>query len=134
MTQPAAAGVRSPRYGGWYGLESYRVNERIAGLTHHHFRDTAGILAQAIRPGQERLVVGGHADTIPQFLATFPPDLRDRFAGSFLADTSTMTPARVRALAAPIIRDWAQKSGSSWSPGSGRSRPAVSPQPAWWHA
>jgi len=23
-----------------------------------------------------------------------PPDLRDRFAGSFVADTSTMTPAR----------------------------------------
>ena len=36
VTQPAAAGVRSPRYGGWYGLESYRVNERIAELTHHH--------------------------------------------------------------------------------------------------
>jgi len=55
--------------------------------------------------------VGGHADTIPQFLATLPPDLRDRFTGSFLADTSTMTPARVQALAAPIIRDWVQKSG-----------------------
>jgi hypothetical protein len=111
VTEPAAAGVRSPRYGGWSGLESHRVNERIAELTHHHFHDTAAILAQAIRPGPERLVVGGHADTIPQFLATLPPDLRDRFAGSFLADTSAMTPARVRALAAPIIRDWVQKSG-----------------------
>jgi Bacterial archaeo-eukaryotic release factor family 10 len=111
VAQPAAAGVRSPRYGGWYGLESHRVNERIAELTHHHFHDIAGILAQAIRPGQERLVVGGHADTIPQFLATLPPDLRDRFAGSFVADTSTMTPARARALASPIIRNWVEKSG-----------------------
>jgi len=111
VTRPAAAGVRSPRYGGWYGLESYRVNERIAEFTHHHFRGTAGILAQAIRPGQERFVVGGHADTIPQFLALLPPDLRDRFAGSFVVDTSTMTPARVRALADPIIRDWVEKSG-----------------------
>ena len=111
VTQPVAAGVRSPRYGGWSGLESYRVNERIAELTHHHFHDTAGILAQAIRPGQERLVVGGHADTIPQFLALLQPDLRDRFAGSFLADTSAMTPARVRMLADPIVRDWVEKSG-----------------------
>ena len=111
VTQPAAAGVRGPRYGGWYGLESHRVNERIAELTHHHFHDIADILAQAIRPGQERLVVGGHADTIPQFLAILPPDLRDRFAGSFVADTSTMTPARARAPASPIIRNWVEKSG-----------------------
>jgi hypothetical protein len=110
VTEPAAAGLRSPRYGGWYGLESYRVNERIAELAHRHFRDIADILAQAIRPGQERLVVGGHAETIPQFLAILPPDLRDRFAGSFVADTSGLTPAQVRALASPIIRNWVEKS------------------------
>ena len=101
----------SSRYGGWYGLQSHRINERIAGLTHHHVHDVVEILAQAIRPGQERLVVGGHADTIPQFLAMLPPDLRDRFAGSFVADTSTMTAARARALASPIIRNWVEKSG-----------------------
>jgi peptide subunit release factor 1 (eRF1) len=111
VTQSAAAGVRSPRYGGWSGLESHRINERIAELTHHHFHDIAGILAQVIRPGQERLVVGGHADTIPQFLAMLPSDLRDRFAGSFVADTSALTPARARALASPIIRNWVEKSG-----------------------
>ncbi len=110
VTQPTAAGVRSPRYGGWYGLESHRINERIAELAHHHFRDIASVLAQAIRPGQEWLVVGGHADTIPQFLAILPPDLRDRFVGSFVADTSTMTPARARALASPIITNWVEKS------------------------
>ena len=109
--EPTAPGVRSPRYGGWYGLESHRINERIATLTHHHFQDTAGILAHAIRIGQEPFVVGGHADTIPQFLATLAADMRDRFAGSFLADTSTMTPARVRGLAEPIIRNWVDKSG-----------------------
>lgn len=111
VTRPAAAGVRSPRYGGCYGLESHRVNERITELTHHHFHDTAAILVQAIRPGQEQLVVGGHADTIPQFLATLPPQVRDRFAGSFITDTSTMTPTRVRALAGPIIRNSVEKSG-----------------------
>jgi Bacterial archaeo-eukaryotic release factor family 10 len=110
VAQPAAAGVRSPRYGGWYGLESHRVNKRIAELAHRHFRDIVGILAQAIRPGQERLVVGGHADAIPRFLAILPPDLRDRFFGSFVADTSAIIPARVRALAVPIIRNWVERS------------------------
>ena len=109
--EPTAPSLRSPRYGGWYGLESHRINERIATLTHHHFQDTARILAHAIRIGQEPFVVGGHADTIPQFLATLAADVRDRFAGSFLADTSTMTPARVRGLAEPIIRNWVGKSG-----------------------
>jgi peptide chain release factor subunit 1 len=111
VTRPAAARVRSPRYGGWYGLETYRVNERITQLTRHHFRDIAAILADATRRGQERLVVGGHAETVPQFLAALPPDVRDRFVGSFIADTSTLTPARVRALADPIIRTWVENSG-----------------------
>ena len=92
----------------WSPIGSTNVSPK---LTHRHFHDTAGILAQAIRLGPERLVVGGHADTIPHFLALLPPDLRDRFAGSFVADTSTMTPARVRVLADPIIRDWVEKSG-----------------------
>jgi hypothetical protein len=63
-----------------------------------------------MRHGRERLVVGGHAATIPQFLAALPAGLRDRFAGSFVVDTSTITPARVRALADPVIRNWAQTS------------------------
>ncbi len=38
-------------------------------------------------------------------------DTVTRFAGSFVADTSTMTAARARALASPIIRNWVEKSG-----------------------
>ena len=110
ITEPAAAGVRSSHYGGWYGLESYRINERITELAHHHFHDTVAILARSMGHGQERLVVGGHAATVPQFLASLPAGLRDRFAGSFVVDTSTITPARVRALADPIIRKWAERS------------------------
>ena len=104
VTEPVAAGVRSPHYGGWYGLESYRINERITELAHHHFHDTGVVLARSMGHGQERLVVGGHAATIPQFLAVLPAGLRDRLAGSFVVDTSAITPARVRALADPIIR------------------------------
>lgn len=110
VAQPTAPGVPSPGYGGWYGLESYRINERIAGLAHQHFEDTAEMLATAMRraPG-EVFAIGGHAATIPQFLATLAADVRDRFAGSFVVDTATMTPAKIRVLADPVIMNWVTK-------------------------
>jgi release factor family 10 len=101
--------VRSPHFGGWYGLETYRIHERVIQLARHHYRDTAALLERATAPGdQQPLVIGGHEDTIPQFLAILPAGLRDRFAGSFVADPHAITPARVRELAAPIIRRWTE--------------------------
>jgi hypothetical protein len=104
--QPAAPGVRDHRFGGWYGLESYRVNDRVTELAHRHYRDTAALLERPGRAGALPLVVGGHEDSVPAFLAALPADARDRFAGSFVVDPHTMTPARVRALAAPVIENW----------------------------
>ena len=104
---PPAEGVRSHGFGGWYGLEAYRVNERIMQLARHHYRDTAVLLDQAARASEaEPLVIGGHQDTIPQFLGALPAGLRDQVAGSFVADPHTLTPAKVRDLADPVIRDW----------------------------
>jgi hypothetical protein len=110
VAQPTAPGMPSPGYGGWYGLESYRVNERVTALAHQHFEDTAEMLAGAMRraPG-DVFVVGGHAATIPRFLGTVAQDERDRFAGSFPVDTATMTPAKIRALADPVIATWVAK-------------------------
>ncbi len=110
VAQPTAEGVASPGYGGWYGLESYRINERIEGLAHQHFEDTAEMLATATRRDpRDMFVVGGHAATIPRFLAIIGHDVRDRFAGSFVVDTATMTPAKIRALADPVITTWVTK-------------------------
>jgi len=107
--QPAAPGVRDHKFGGWYGLESYRVNDRVAELAHRHYRDTAAMLERPARAGALPLVVGGHEDSVPAFLATLPAGVRDRFAGSFVVDPHTMTPARVRALAAPVIESWVNR-------------------------
>jgi hypothetical protein len=104
--QPAAPGVRDHRFGGWYGLESYRVNDRVTELAHRHYRDTAALLERPAWAGALPLVVGGHEDSIPAFLAALPAGARDRFAGSFVVDPHTMTRARVRALAAPVIENW----------------------------
>jgi peptide chain release factor subunit 1 len=107
MAEDSAGSVRSHGFGGWYGLESYRVNERIIELARHHYHDTAAIIEQASRAdGSPPLVVGGHEQTMPQFLAALHGGMRDRVAGTFVADPHTLTPARVRALAAPVMEDW----------------------------
>ncbi len=124
VAQPTAPGVPSAGYGGWYGLQSYGINERVAGLAHQHFEDTAELLARAMRrtPG-EMFVVGGHAATIPRFLATLGHDARDRFAGSFVVDTATMTPARIRALADPVIATWVDRTEQDLADRIGREPP-----------
>jgi hypothetical protein len=108
VTAPEAATVRSRGFGGWYGLETYRVQQRVAGLARHHYRDTAAMLEKAMAHGEpEPLVIGGHDEGIRQLLASLPPGVRERFAGSFAADAHALTPARVRELAAPLVTRWA---------------------------
>ena len=107
VAQSAAEGVRNPGFGGWYGLEAYRIHERVIQLARHHYRETAALLEQAMGAAEPQpLVLGGHEDSIPQFVAVLPAGLRDRFAGRFVADPHTLTPARVRELAAPVIGHW----------------------------
>jgi hypothetical protein len=107
---PVTRGMRSPHFGGWYGLEAHRVHKHIIELERHHYRETAAILRQAVRTGEpEPLVVGGHQAAIPQFLAILPADLRDHLAGSFIIDPHTMTPARVRELSGTVIEDWVNR-------------------------
>jgi hypothetical protein len=104
---PPAPGLRSHGYSGWYGLQAHRVNERIIQLTRHHYHDTAALLEHAaLATGPEPLIVGGHENSIPQFLAALSARLRDDFAGSFVADPHTLTPAKVRDLADRVIQDW----------------------------
>ena len=103
----AGAGVRRHDFGGWYGLEAHRVNERVIQLARHHYRETAALLEAAMRTEDPLpLVIGGHEESIGQFLAAAPAGLREQFAGSFAADPHTVTPARVRELAWPVIGHW----------------------------
>jgi peptide chain release factor subunit 1 len=108
VTTPVAASERSANFAGWYGLEAYRVQQRAARLVRHHYRDTAAMLEKAMGDGEpEPLVIGGHDEGIKQMLAILPPPLRERFAGSFAADAHTLTPARARELAGPLVSYWA---------------------------
>jgi peptide subunit release factor 1 (eRF1) len=97
--------VPSTRFAGWYGLEAYRIEQRIMELSKKHYRDTISVLTELTSPP---LVLGGHETQISQFTAMLPQPVRQRVAGSFSVDLQTATPARVRELSAPVIADWAR--------------------------
>jgi len=110
VARQSEQGPRSPGFGGWYGLETYRVQQRIIQLGRHHYRDTASILARAAESGgRVPLVIGGHHDSIAGLLQALPTAVREAFAGSFLADPHTLTPAKIRELAAPVIDGWVRR-------------------------
>jgi peptide chain release factor subunit 1 len=96
----------SSGFAGWYGLEAYRMQQRVIQLTRRHYRDTIGILAKT--GTAEPLVIGGQEMLVSQFLAQVPDQVSRRVAGSFSVDLQTATPARVRELSAPVIADWTQ--------------------------
>ena len=108
MTAPAAESLRGTAFGGWYGLESYRTQQRAVELASRHYRDTAAMLEKAMAHGEPGpLVIGGHDEAVGRLLASLPPGIQDRFAGSFAADARTLTAARARELAAPLVAHWA---------------------------
>jgi len=110
VEMPATDSVRSASFGGWYGLESYRVQHRVTQLARHHYRDVAATLGRDAGAGDDRpLVLGGHPGAIKQLLALLPERLRQQYAGSFAADPHTLTAARVRELADPAVAGWAAR-------------------------
>jgi Bacterial archaeo-eukaryotic release factor family 10 len=106
----AADGIRSPGFGGWYGLESRRVHQRVIELARHPYQDVAAILEREARAGDHRpLVLGGHPEGITQLLSLLPEHLMEQYAGSFAADPDTLTPARAGELAGTVIAGWAAR-------------------------
>jgi hypothetical protein len=107
VARQAEEGPRSPGFGGWYGLETHRIQQRIIQLGRHHYREVAAILQRAADADRHvPLVIGGHHDSIASLLQALPPAARQAFAGSFTADPHTLTPARIRELADPVINGW----------------------------
>lgn len=111
-TGPEGQTMPDASYAGWYGLDEYRVHHRVIELARRHYRESAALMAALARHNEpEPLVIGGHRDGIGQFLAALPTAIRDMYAGSFAADTHLLTPARVQALAEPVVTRWAELRG-----------------------
>jgi len=105
---PLARLDRAQSFGGWYGLDSWRVRRRTIQRVRVRYRAVAQLLADAARAGGP-VVIGGHPESIPQLLRLLPDEARARYAGSFAADAHTLTPARARELADKVIADWCRR-------------------------
>ena len=81
--------------------------DQVVEVEHDHFRAVVALLERVVQPGgQEPVIVGGDAEAIGQFTSMLPSGLRDRVAGSFVADPRALKPAAIRDLARPIVDDW----------------------------
>jgi len=99
----------SPGFGGWY-LEASHGLQRVSELAPHLYQDAAAILdRQSRHGGVQPLVIGGRADSITHLLALLPRTVLAEYAGGFAADPHTLTLARARELAAPVVAHWAER-------------------------
>jgi len=110
VAERTGAGVRSTGFAGWYGLEGYRIQQRIMELSRQHFRDTVNVLERSSDGGSLPLVLGGHENEISQFVSALPRAVRQAVVGSFSVDLQTATPGRVRELAWSVIASWSLRS------------------------
>lgn len=90
-------GVRKKNYGGFSGYAEHNVRRHAEETWQKHLKETADLVFSLF---QERsfdfLFVGGHNEQIDAFVEVLHPYVKDRFAGEFIVDPHTMTPAEVR--------------------------------------
>jgi peptide chain release factor subunit 1 len=102
--------VRKPNFGGWYGLDEYRVSDRAEEVARRHFARVVDTLRAVFRDGGfELLLLGGHQDELRAFTPLLPKDLQKRVAGTFTLDPGTASEAMVRAAAADLIDHYSRE-------------------------
>ncbi|HZQ29094.1 MAG TPA: hypothetical protein VFA94_15460 [Acidimicrobiales bacterium] len=110
FTKESGRVLRKPDYGGWHGLEEYRVRNKAEEWAHRHFRETAEAVEQvAQRTGAEFVIVGGHEETIPTFLPFLSHQLQAKVAGTFVIDPHTLTEARVREQVQQVVDEYERR-------------------------
>ncbi|HEX9064002.1 MAG TPA: hypothetical protein VF843_02780 [Streptosporangiaceae bacterium] len=101
--------VRKTGFAGWYGLEAYRIQQRVLELSRQHFKDTIAMLERTAGTEYWPLVIGGHDSEIRQFRALLPATVAGQVAGTVSLDLQTVTPGRVREVAGPVVGQWAER-------------------------
>ncbi|HEV7584291.1 MAG TPA: hypothetical protein VGO14_00785 [Solirubrobacteraceae bacterium] len=93
------------RRGAGHAVNERRDDHRAEELEKRHFREVAGALDELFRArGYDVLVLGGHEDELPRFVAMLSRSLRERVVGTFPADHLTIRPAMARERAEAILR------------------------------
>jgi peptide subunit release factor 1 (eRF1) len=87
--------------------DARHVDHRTETLTRKHFHATASATQSLMeRTGSELLILGGHRELCAEFAEMLPKSLQSRVAGVFAIDPHTMTPAKVREGAQPIVESY----------------------------
>ena len=109
VAQAPTEAAPSAAFGGWY-LEPSQGRQRVTEVAPHLFQDAAAILDRQAHCGSSQpLVVAGDPDSITHLLALLPRAVLTEYAGSFVVDPHTLTLARARELAAPVMSHWAER-------------------------
>ncbi|HEY2762739.1 MAG TPA: hypothetical protein VGJ13_01775 [Pseudonocardiaceae bacterium] len=81
-----------------------RNGNKVEELTKRHFRQVATMLADLYRgDGYELLAIGGHRPELAGLVASLPPDLGGRVAGTFSVDPVTSTLGEIKQHASAIV-------------------------------
>jgi peptide subunit release factor 1 (eRF1) len=90
-------GVRKKNYGGFSGYAEHNVRRHVEEHWHKHLKETAELVFSLFQERQfDFLFVGGHKDQLDELVEALHPYVSGRFAGDFIIDPHTMTPAEVR--------------------------------------
>ena len=97
--------LREPNYaGGWQGYKEDHTHHKAALLARRHYRETAEAAEDLLRrTGAELLIVGGHEETVAEFLPYLSHEAQPKVAGTFVVDPSTLTPGQVREQAEKVV-------------------------------
>lgn len=98
MNEVGAVKDQAPRKSGSPGgLAADRVRNKADETAKRHYRRVAELLENLLRnDGYDIMIVGGHEYEIPEFLRLLPLELRDRVAGTFSVDPSTVSATGIR--------------------------------------
>jgi peptide chain release factor subunit 1 len=90
--------LRDPNYaGGWQGWKEDTTHHKAQLLARRHYREAAARVDEVMRrTGAELLIVGGHPETVAEFLPFLPHQLQPKVAGTFTVDPATMSPGQIR--------------------------------------
>ena len=98
---------RRRTFGGGGPMDWDHVQHRADEKVKQHFRQTAQELEQLLAlSGTDLVMVGGHAETVPEFVDLLPKAMRAKVAGTFVIDTHAVSPALVRERVTTLATDY----------------------------
>jgi len=97
--------LRNPDFARWF--KEHSTHNRARELEKQHFRRTVQVLDELFRATPyDVLAIGGQAHEVPGFVDILPPRLRERVAGTFAIDRSTMNNGEIKEQAIAILEQY----------------------------